>query len=511
MKTAEIFGDAMILQQGKPVAVWGSAAPGMQVNVRIQSKEAQTKAGEDGYWRVILPALDVSFQETMEITGEGPTGTDYIRYQDIAVGEVWLAGGQSNMEYQMFFDEEKEQEKEKNDALHIRVYCVPKVSYEGQGEPDGQPWSGFWRKCTRDDLDYFTAAGYYFARKMEDALQVPIGVIDCTWGGTRACCWMTEEAIMDAGGERWIRDYQEGLDRIDAVKEAQDYRADPANAPSDPFADEEGNRVMYPGISREEQEKIVSSDSQDMVIGTCHPWRPTGLFYTMLRKIIPYTVKGIIYYQGESDDLHAELYEKMLTGLIRLWRKEWGEELPFLMVQLAPFESWFDCSGKRFPEVRAAQQAVADREPGVWLASNGDAGMRYDIHPKRKRPAGERLALLALGHVYGGNVVCDAPVFDYAEWEGKTIVLHFANVRRFCLRGDKINALKVESDGKELDAAAYSAEIREDLIRITPEKGSRGQKVRISFAETPFYEINLFNEAGLPVLPFDTEYYQSHA
>ena len=312
---------------------------------------------------------------------------------------------------------------------------------------------------------------------------------------------MTEETIRHSGGQIWIREYEETLAGIDAEAEEKAYRADPKNAPTDPLGDLENRRVLYPGLSREEQEEMRRKGLPEGVIGRSHPWRPAGLFYTMLRTVIPYGIRGFLYYQGESDAPHADLYEGMLKGLIRLWRREWGEELPFLMVQLAPFESWLVEKGENYPILREAQQRVADTEPGVWLASIGDAGMRWDIHPKRKRPVGKRLALLALGHVYGENVKCDAPRPVSLTMREREAVLAFSDAEVLSGRGEKVNALEIRSDGKKLDDAKYRIQIDGNRLRILFENDPGS--LRILFARTPWYEVNLYNEAGIPALPFE--------
>ncbi|OUP84397.1 hypothetical protein B5F07_08010 [Lachnoclostridium sp. An169] len=547
LQTAEIFGDGMVLQMAKLVPVWGTGVPGRTVQVRIRggenpqkkekrngrTEEKSTTVGPDGKWNVRLDGLSPASGMTMTVTD----GEDTLEYHDVAVGEVWLAGGQSNMEYLMGFDAEREQERELlrqcGELQRIRFFSCPKISWEGEEEQYDYSSYGFWRKCTAEDLDFLPAVPYYFARQLAEKFSdrfsdqekavfrdVPIGIVDCTWGGTRAMCWMTEEKIRESGGEAWLADYEAGLRLRDPEEEAEEYRKNPLNAPTDPFRSEFDCRVLYPGLTREEQEarmreiKEENAQSEEqgnpVIIGLCHPWRPAGLYHTMLEKIIPYAVRGVIYYQGESDAQKAELYEDMLTGLIGLWREKWGEELPFLMVQLAPFEIWYEESGERYPEIRQAQQNVADRMPKVWLASNGDAGMRYDIHPKHKRPVGYRLALLALKHVYGADIAADAPRCTGAVMKGQEIELSFSHVKEFCVKGNRINALRVYDGDRELSEDEYTAAPAEEdavrgdtgnILKIMLNSPLKNPKVK--FAQTGYYEVNLYNEEMIPALPFE--------
>lgn len=543
LKTAQIFGDGMVLQREKTVPVWGMGEPGRTVSVQLWEAGRKRKCGktvtvgDDGKWSVFLDSMEAGEELAMTVSD----GYKTLEYHHVAVGEVWLAGGQSNMEYLMGFDAERERERIflkncTNDAEvpcseRIRFFSCPKISWEGEEDRYDYSSYGFWRKCTAEDLDFLPAVPYYFARQLARGLSdrngqggpdIPIGIVDCTWGGTRAACWMTEEKIRESGGEAWLADYEAGLRLRDPEEEAEEYRNDPLNASNDPFRSEFDCKVLYPGLTREEQENRMQEIRKEneqaenggapRIIGMCHPWRPAGLYHTMLEKIIPYALRGVIYYQGESDAQKAELYEGMLTGLIGLWREKWEEELPFFMVQLAPFEIWYEETGERYPEIRKAQQNVADKLPKVWLASNGDAGMRYDIHPKHKEPVGKRLALLALKHVYGEENAADAPRCTGAVMKGREIELVFANAEELHVRGKQICALRVCDGDRRIPPEGYTVETDENSVAAESGKcmlkivlHTPIEKPRVEFAWTGYYEVNLYNEAMIPALPFEVE------
>ncbi|MBQ5960766.1 MAG: hypothetical protein IJL53_08930 [Firmicutes bacterium] len=510
MKLAAVFSDHMVLQRDKTVYIWGQAAPGQTVHAEIQKQYGEDTVKADGSFCIGIGPLQTSWAEELAVI----CGDEKAVIRDVQVGEVWLAGGQSNMEYLMSHQQGIEEEQELLRRLgrkpELRFFDVPEISYPGEEEQyDYSPY-GFWRTCTPEDIPYYSAVSYFFGRMLEAELGVPVGIIGCNWGGTPSCSWMRAETIHAVGGSVWIDEYLHDLDSMNVEEEAEKYKADPANNPLIPLNDPSFARVLYPGLTRDQQLAVMGlTPSAAAPKGTCHPWRPAGVYYTMLRTVIPYALRGIIYYQGESDDKHAELYSAMLSGLIRQWREDFRDDgLPFLMVQLAPFKEWMDCVGDRYPELRAEQQKTADTIPNVYLASNGDGGMYYDIHPKNKRPAGERLAKLALGHVYGKDNVCDAPRFSHAEWQGDTLVLHFDHAEIL-----QYSTLRTQPDEKyyggeddpeplATSPSALMAEIGGNTLRLTFADGTDHAKVKVRYAQTAYYKVNLYNEAGIPLLPF---------
>lgn len=506
LKFAQIFQNNMVLQQKKPVAVWGTASPLQDVRVTVQDRSVHTTVLEDGTWHCMLPELHASLEETMTVTA----ADEIITIQNVAVGEVWLAGGQSNMEFLMHFDADYKQELEHIKELPIRYYETPKISFEGEEKIFDYSTMGFWRCCNSENLEWFSAVAYYFAKNLNSDLNVPIGIIGCSWGGTRCCCWMPENKIIACGGKAWIDDYNDGLAGIDVAADAEAYKANPMNDPTHPFGNPINEMLLY-GITREEQlemmkgfaanSNIIDEDTPKMSIGTLHPWRPGALYNLMLKKIAGYTITGVIYYQGESDDEKADIYEAMLTQLIDTWRDTWHDAFPFIIVQLAPFMEWLGCKGSNYPKIRRAQQNVSRNVENVWMASIGDIGMKYDIHPKKKRPVGERLALLAKGHVYRENILCDAPECEKAEWIDDQIVLFFKNVHEFRMDENKIFPVQIFEGEEKIETENYEISVKDNQIVIHLIRKLQ-KPVTVKFAETDYYEVNLFNEARIPVLPF---------
>ena len=509
LKTAMIFGNHMTLQRQKPIQVWGTAEPDAEVKVTLENIgcEANTIASESGEWMAELPSCEAAVGLKMVIS----SGEETITYTDVRVGEVWIAGGQSNMEYFLMFDEQHETVL-KDNREEITFFDYPEVSYEEQIEEKDYSRFGIWRTCDPENLPYYSAVGYYFAVQLQEKLQVPVGIVGCNWGGTPACTWMPKDALKGTKGECWIQEYEDGIKELNEELYQKAFRMNPENEHTEPFADniqkQMQNKMFYPGLSREEQVKLLEMMAQYQQgqampgIPAVGPWsekRPGGLYETMLTKVAPYTNRGVIFYQGETDETHADAYEEVLTQLILSWRKLWGEELPFLMVQLAPFEEWLACSGTRFPILRQAQEQVCKEMNQVYLCSSSDNGMQWDIHPKNKQPIGDRLALLAREHVYGETVLCDAPEAEKVQLEADGLSITFLNSTELHIEGQAVNALSVvDQNGEILPIESVQIEGNKMLLRGKFEKGNV-----IHFARTPYYEVNLYNEVGNPAKPFE--------
>ncbi|MCL6601263.1 MAG: sialate O-acetylesterase [Paenibacillus sp.] len=235
-------------------------------------------------------------------------------------------------------------------------------------------------------------------------------------------------------------------------------------------------------------------------LGPKHYNRPNGLYHTMVKEIAGYTVQGVIWYQGEADAPKASLYDKLFTALIECWRETWKDELPFLFVQLAPFRD-IECKGEGFLYIRKQQEKVSKYVQKAYMASIMDVGMEYDVHPKLKRPVGERLALLALGKVYGHNILCEAPEVDQVMKEGNSIRITFHHAgEQLVVNGDKLNGLQVSTAERPVP---YTTEVKaNNLVIILDEEITSLETINIRFACSDYEEVNLYNSADLPAKPF---------
>ncbi|WP_443597786.1 sialate O-acetylesterase [Agathobacter sp.] len=502
LKTAMIFGNHMTLQREKEIAVWGWADFGTEITVNLSGNTACASTREDGTWQVTLPPISARTGLTMTVTN----GAETLTYEDVRIGEVWLAGGQSNMEYFLQFDEEWESAKQTQNP-DITFFDYPEVSYEEQLAQRDYSRFGIWRKCEGDNLPYYSAVGFYFAKVLQKTLKVPVGIVGCNWGGTPACAWMDTNTLEGTQGECWLNEYENGLKTLDIEAYQKEFLGNPRNDHSNPFEETEekkkSNSIFYPGLKKEAQEYIMQMMEKYHIPmnGPVGPWserRPGGLYHTMLKKIAPFAMRGVIFYQGESDSPHPEQYEFMLTKLIGDWRALWKEELPFLMVQLAPFEQWLAERGDSYPMLRNAQEAVSEKLPAVWMCSSSDAGMQWDIHPKKKRSVGERLALLAQGHIYGKKMLCDPPELEKAYAMENGICFEMKNGFGLSIDGESLNALCLkDKEGKQFEIEKVETAGNRLFVY-----GSFPKEMCAEFAFTPYYEVNLYNEAGNPAKPF---------
>ncbi|MCC8045576.1 MAG: sialate O-acetylesterase [Clostridiales bacterium] len=507
LQSAVIFQDGMILQRNKPVPVWGTHTKGAVVTAEIQGQCAETTVDDNGDWQLVLPALSASESEQLIIR----SGDEQFICRDVAVGEVWVAGGQSNMEFHMRY------EKHLQDALkdcpnsRIRFFDVPEVSYDGQLEQFDYSRYNVWRYASAEDLEYFCAVGYYFEKAICEDLDVPVGIIGCNWGGTVACAWMNPETVRTCGLP-WMQDYAKRISTMDMDEYWKKQYGNPMNNKGnlfDPFSE----FIMPRTPSKEEIEKFFSQMQVDLstineLYSEMQPTEIPGCLYEhMLKTIAPYAVRGFLWYQGESDDVPGKniLYKDMLTGLIADWRTLWNDDtLPFLIVQLPGYEKWlWNTEENHYPVIRECQQQVADTVKNAYLCSISDVGEQNDIHPKDKKTVGERLALLARGHVYKEAVFCDAPRAVSARKNGAEVDITFRNADGgLYVTGNTIEALKLYV--AEAEELPYTFRIEDNqLVLMLPEIVT--DRIQIKFAQTSWFTVNVYNKAGIPAVPFEIE------
>ncbi|HCI72940.1 MAG TPA: 9-O-acetylesterase [Lachnospiraceae bacterium] len=506
LSVAKVFQNHMVLQRNKPIRIWGISQPFAEVKAGIGTDQAAIRADADGTWMLELPPQEASAGNRLRIESDD----EQLDLQDISIGEVWLAGGQSNMEFHMKFDRDFDAVRASGHFQDIRFFDVPEIAYDGEEDDYDYAQFGIWRKATPEDLAYFSAVAYYFADQIGKELNVPIGIIGCNWGGTTASSWMDPRYLENTEGSIWLQDYEENKPTDLAAYEAG-FAANPSNNRVILLEDPANIKTMRDGLSREEQAPIrkqilamagVEDLGEDtpplMNYGPKSEQNPGALYHHMLKTIAPYSLRGVIWYQGESDDRHPKVYATVFSQMIRCWRDLWHEELPFLFVQLAPFEQWLHVCGREYPLLRRQQELVSKTVPGVWMTTSGDAGMRWDIHPKEKRPIGLRLALLALGHIYGKDLLCDAPEFLRAEKIGKDLCLRFAHGDGLYLGDNLKEALELLNQEGNPVASIEAVSDKDTLIL-------RGcsNAATIRYAQMPFYRAQIFNAAGIPAKPFE--------
>lgn len=345
------------------------------------------------------------------------------------------------------------------------------------------------------------------------------------WGGTPACAWMSRENILTGGGKAWIDEYEEGLKTLDPAAYEEQFRQTPAARKTDPFEDPFSDMLMK-GMGFPEIFETLTGQKPDPamlpqilaaasspVVGPKTETRPSGLYESMLKEVAPYTLKSFLYYQGESDgDRHPELYKTLFPALIHGFRELWGEELPFLFVQIAPFGSWMQSVGEPYTAIRKAQQYASETVPGTGMAVITDIDMELDIHPKKKQPVG-RLALQAMNKVYGEtDVLAEAPTLIGAEMKNEELVLHFENAGSGLRLADqtpdgayadaaRLGGLAITLGGTPLDLTDIPAVAEGSTVMLTSPLFMEGVEAEICLASTGWYRVNLYNSADLPARP----------
>ena len=477
---ADVFGDNMVVQSGRPIPVWGRAGPGKRVSVSYAGRTAGAAADGQGRWRVTLePVAECPAPGTLEVRTED--GAERLALTNIVAGEVWLASGQSNMEMTLRECQGGEEAIQGSRDPLLRVINVVNRSADTPQET----LSGEWREAAPAAVRDLSGAAYFFARRLRSQLAVPVGIIQSDWGGTPVAAWMprgTLEAhpLFTPLLEFW----QEQLDAYPEKLKAYDS-----------------------ALAAWKQEKAAGKDPGPQPagpVGPGHRFTPAGLYNAMIHPLIPFAMRGVIWYQGEHDAARAYQYRELFQAMINDWRVAWGQgDFPFLFVQLANLGAKpGQPAGGAWAEQREAQ-AMALRLPRTAMAVTYDAGDPDNIHPRDKVTVGERLALAALGTVYGRPVVCSGPVYRSMEIEGGRAVVAFDQLGGglTARAGETLQGFAVA--GRDQVFKWAEAEIRGGTVVCSHPQIPEPVAVRYAWDGNP--RGNLYNKEGLPALPFRTD------
>jgi sialate O-acetylesterase len=437
VKPNPLFTNGAVLQRGQVVPVWGTAEDGEKVTVELGKQKVSTTA-KDGKWRVDLQPLEVGDALTMTISGKNT-----VEVKNLLVGEVWVCSGQSNMEYKFNGAATANEDKPKANYPKLRMFTVKRTT---ASSPQTES-VGSWIECTPETVGGFSAVGYYFAQDLHEKLGVPIGMIHTSWGGTPAQAWTSIEGF-------------EGHEELQGfTKNAQDLLAKPP---------EKG-----PG-----------------------PNQATSLYNGMIAPILPYGMKGVIWYQGESNAKQSKQYQTLFPAMIADWRNKWKQgNFPFFFVQIAPFKG-------QPPEIREAQFLTLAKSENTAMAVTTDVGNANDIHPKQKKPVGHRLALAARALVYGEKIEHSGPLYDSMKASADAIELSFKHVGGGLVAkdGDLKGFTIAGEDGKFVPAKAV---IKGDKIVVSADEVKSPKAARYGWVNVP--DVNLYNKEDLPASPFRTD------
>ena len=491
-----LFQSGMVIQRNKPVHIWGTAPKGSIVTISFNTFCAAASTHEDGSFDITLPAMKEASNCTLTISCN-VEGIMPIVLTDVAIGDVWLAGGQSNMEFFLRYDKDWDTVKNYENNSMIRVYNVPQVAFERHVSRDMTGY-GRWIQSTDPDFDTFSAPGYSFAWNLQPHINVPIGIIGCNWGGTTATAWLDETLLQEEPLNIYLKEYEEACSLYSA-EEMKRLSMEGWTFEDSHEHDLEFRPLLY-GRDYEWQLKYIADHKQDPVIpmGPYNINRPGGLFHTMLEPLMAFPIKGAIWYQGESDSGHAEMYHILMEKMISFWRHKWNDELPFYFVQLAPFGVWLECTSDNYAIIREKQELVSNTVPNTGMVSIMDIGSYYDIHPKEKMEVGRRLALLARGKTYGEDILCQSPRLQTVKRLDNVLHLTFEHCNSLRI-GDKKSDWKIEQNGTELMIDSITAEQNTLFITL---KDMIDSPVSISLGNADYAEINIWNEADLPICPF---------
>ena len=480
----DLISAGMVLQQKQHVPIWGTADPGEPVTVRFAGQSKKTTASPDGKWLVKLDPMSASATPaTMTILGKNT-----IELANILVGEVWLVAGQSNMQRLLSETANGDAAIAAADHPRIRLFNVSRqVAFKHAPPPLAR-----WQVCSPQTVKEFSAAGYYFGVELENELHVPIGLINSSYGGSQAEAWTPVEYLLASDDLRPTVDRTKTWDeerprvRVEYDEALKKWRA-------------EADKAIAAG-ARPTPSPAVPDALREYRIAS-------SIYNGMIAPLIPFYIRGAIWYQGESNEARAQQYEILLPVMIKAWRERWGEgNFPFGIVQLPNYrDPKPEPADEPWSHVREAQRRTAMTTPHSGLIVTIDIGEAHDIHPKNKLDVGKRMARWALADVYGRKLTKSGPVFREAKSAGSKMIVKF-DVTGSGLKirdGDKLDEFAIAgADHKWHWANAKIA--GKDTVEVWSDAVAQPVAIRYAFNNNPRHP-NLSNETGLPATPFRTD------
>lgn len=459
VKVPALFTPHMVLQRDQKDKVWGTAAPGEEVTVKLADQTKTAKADDAGKWSVLLDPLPAGGPHTLTIAGKNTITID-----DVLVGEVWICSGQSNMQWDVRSSNDADLETKAAKFPNIRFISVPQVgTQEVQDDFKGQ-----WAAVSPETVGELSAVGYFFGRQLHQTLGVPVGLIDDAWGGSAAEAWVRRDILeKDARFapliERW-----KGMEKNYETAEGE-------------------NKQKMAGLMR----------------GNA---RPGNIYNGVLKPTIGYNIKGVIWYQGESNASRAYQYRDLFPLMIQSWRDEWGiGDFSFYWVQLADFMAEKTEPGdSAWAELREAQTLTMSKLPNTGQAVIIDIGEGQDIHPRNKQDVGMRLARWALAKDYGIDVPYQSPTYKSMEVKDGKVLVTFDHVGAGLKAFDfpELQAFTVAGEDKKFYNATAKV-VGKDQVEITCDAVKTPVAVRYAWADNP--DVNLYSREGLPATPFRTD------
>jgi sialate O-acetylesterase len=473
LQLASVFTDHAVLQRDVPIHVWGEDSPAATITIAFHGQTVATTASKLGLWQAWLKPEPAGGPFTLTVHGS----SDVTR-SDLLVGDVWFASGQSNMEMPLAgfpptaHVNNAEQEIAQADLPQVRLLRIERQSSDA-------PLAGFaaaWQVCTPASAKDFSAVAYFFAREIHRRENVPIGVIDSSWGGTPVDSWISLDAL------------------------SADASLMPAFAARAHFADAQ----THLGLIEAAEKRADAEAAAQHLPAPSHPWHPdpaswipAGLYNGMVAPLTPYAIKGFLWYQGETDSAadRAGLYAKLLPTLIGDWRRQWGQgNLPFLFVQISSFDS----PPENWGLIRDSQRRTLD-VVNTGMAVTLDIGQRDNVHPPDKQTVGARLALAGRAVAYGeSGLEFSGPLYRQTTRSGDTVEVWFDHAEGLHNNGNELKGFEVAgADGRFV---AASAKVQGTAVVVS--SAGVAEPMQVRYAWQNFTDGNLYNGAALPASTF---------
>ena len=487
VKLPRVFGNNMVLQRDMPAPIWGWTEPNEALTISISRQDIESevdtyivKADAKGRWRTTLKATPAGGPYKIEVSGDNS-----VEFTNVLFGEVWVCSGQSNMAWSVNQSKDSQEEIAAANYPNIRLFHIPN-EISGLPSPDV---NAEWRSTTPDSIRHFSAVAYSFGRHLNKELNVPIGLINTSWGGSRIEPWTPPEGFAAVPA---LASVSEEIQDI-----GKNYRAE---LPENLQALE--TWIAKTRVALGDGDTIYEMPEID------HPLknggRPTAMFNNMIYPIVPYAIRGALWYQGESNMREGMMYHEKMKALIRGWREVWDQgDFPFYFVQLAPWGGYDRDDPTHLPKIWEAQAATLAL-PNTGMVVTTDIGNVKDIHPKNKQDVGLRLAFWALANTYGeDDLVYSGPLYKSMEIEGNSIRIHFEHVGSGLVSRDGEPLSWVQIAGEDQQFADAVAVIDGETVVVSSDSVESPVAVRLGWHQTA--EPNLMNKEGLPVSPFRTD------
>ena len=495
VKLPAVFSNDMVLQSGKPVKIWGTAAAGERVTVSFGKQKKQTKANETGNWQVVLNNLTASAEPASMVI----TASNNITIKNILVGEVWICSGQSNMDMTVAKEDRYWcgvfNEDEEVAAANYPLIRVFDTDFTPSATPQNNV-TGKWETVSPQTIGHLSAVAYFFARAVQHKMKVPIGLITTAYGASTAEAWVREEALVkEAVCKPLVDSFKRKLEK---------YLTDTAA------------KIKY--AAAQEKWKLAADSAK--AAGKNPPRSPRNpdpvrdqhnasvLWNGMVKGLVPYTIRGALWYQGESNSPTAKIYRQIMETLITDWRQQWGQgNFPFLYVQLANIGKTYDSLPAKggSEAVKREAQLLNLSIPNTAMAvaiDNADPTDMNNVHPKNKQEIGKRLALAALATTYNEKIVYSGPIYDKMEISGSSIKLYFNHTGSGLItKDDGLKGFAIAGADEKFVWA--TAKIESNTVTVSSSGITNPVAVRYGWGNNP--PTSLYNKENLPASPFRTD------